>query len=620
MPGTLAEISWKKSAPSALVDAVNAGDDADLGRAVRKFGLPEVGRASSRSVASMWQPLWSQSGFESTPRSDAMVELLARLGKAGRKPGRKALLELADSVAEHLADYEESSPDPFELLGWLTILAYCQALPAELLGRLWRDAAGWSLPILDGSVAEEAIVLSADQRVLVDGELPYVCGRLFSGLRGARRCAARGAKVLRKELKRSCDIDGTPHARLLERLPLWLAPFVRTAGLARATGEDWLDKAGRTRFRNVVERCAALCRSNGETALSNGAVCAPVSLLKTACDVAGLETGHAAVRFLASIGDDDERLVRNGGSSRSNKRMPLGPGRRSASPPTKKKDRPASQSDESQMACLRNNWGVGEDSCVVAFDGTMPRIDLAAFGVPWASGDWVTETRINGQLVPVTNEWRCCCWCSDSDADYAELETQLSDDVTLLRQVLLSRADHFVLLVDIVQSKSPETTGLQHTMSIPLVDGIEPAQDAVTREWAITVGRLRLRVFPLGLEQESVDRADGSLVVTNDAIELAQQTSDNGLVCPLFLDFSPARRKKGVAWSGVTIAEDGRTLPASEASGRRLRIGDHQWLYLHNLTRSEMGRTALGLHTFYETVIGEITARGEIEPVMQVES
>ena len=74
MPGTLTEIPWKKSAPSALVDAARASDDADLGRAVRKIGLINVARVSSRCTPALWQPLWSQSAFESTARSDAMAE------------------------------------------------------------------------------------------------------------------------------------------------------------------------------------------------------------------------------------------------------------------------------------------------------------------------------------------------------------------------------------------------------------------------------------------------------------------------------------------------------------------------------------------------------------------
>ncbi len=620
MPVAVREIVWRKSAAGALVDAAASGDDIELGRRVRKSGLPRVEKSSSRTTPLLWQPLWSQSAFESTARSDAMSELLLRLGKTGRKPVRKSLLRLADGVAEHLAEYEEAGPDPFELLGWLTILVHCQPLPDGLLGRLWRDTAGWVGPILDGTYVDEGVSLTDDQQVLVEGELPSLCGAVFSDLRGSRRCATRGAKALRKALKTCCDADGTPHASLLERLPLWLAPFVRAAGFAKATGDEWIDKAGRTRFRKTVERCAALCRSNGETALSNGAVSGPVSMLRTACEVAGLGTGHAAVQFLGSVKDDSDELARGAGSSRTMRMERTATRSGGGSGRSKRKDLPASQSDESELACLRNNWGPGEDSCVLAFDGEMPRIDLTAFGVSWAKGSWEAETLIDGQRATGGRDWRCCCWCSDGDADYAELQTKLNDETTLLRQVLLSRTDHFVLLVDIVQSTGDAARGLQHSMRLPLVRGSEPTADALTREWAIDRGRLRLRLFPLGLEQDSVNRAAGRLAVDEEGIVLTQEASGSAVVCPLFVDFSPARRKKGVAWGRVTVAEDGSILPVCDAYASRLRVGDHQWLYLHNLTRGETARTVLGMHTFHETVIGEVTAQGEVEPIMQVEA
>jgi hypothetical protein len=60
------------------------------------------------------------------------------------------------------------------------------------------------------------------------------------------------------------------------------------------------------------------------------------------------------------------------------------------------------------------------------------------------------------------------------------------------------------------------------------------------------------------------------------------------------------------------------TLSASDACGVRWRVGDAQWMYYHALTPRYTARTVLGLHTFNETVIGELEG-GELQQLVQVE-
>jgi hypothetical protein len=117
-----------------------------------------------------------------------------------------------------------------------------------------------------------------------------------------------------------------------------------------------------------------------------------------------------------------------------------------------------------------------------------------------------------------------------------------------------------------------------------------------------------------------VHAAAGRLHIKSAGLEWSQRANGNGLSYPLLLDWSPVRRDEPVQWRPLTVAENGRALPAWQAAAYRLRVGDHQWVYYHSLRPGETARTVLGLHTFHETVIGEFTSTGEIEPIVLVES
>jgi hypothetical protein len=438
------------------------------------------------------------------------------------------------------------------------------------------------------------------------GELPWLCSQIFRDVRGSRRLGERGLETLRAELLAGSDDDGSPHAALLERLPLWLAPFVRTSRLARRLDADCWENRSRTRFERIVQRVAALSRSTGEIALTNGAVFAPGSLLRAAGECAGFSAEEWPGRFLAQLTDGTlpaaPRTVR----------------RKSTVRPFKRKHRPSSQSDAARIACLRSNWDPGADACVVAFDGPTPRIDLTAFGVPLLRGTWGTQTTVAGQELHAAGDWECVCWFSDADADYMELKQTAPGGAEVLRQMLLARADHFLLLSDVVRLPAGSEGGIEHRMELPVVAGTSAVQDGITREWKVRAGALKVRVLPLGLPQETIHRAAGRLEADERSIRLVQQSPGTGLACPLLLDWSPTRRKAAAQWRQLTVAENGQTLSGSESCGVRWRMGDDQWLYYHALTPRFTARTVLGFHTFHETVIGEVSD-GEIEQLVQVE-
>jgi len=598
-----AAVVWRRSAPADLIRAFEQRKPAKFARAIRKSPLFVAARRSAKKqpVHPHEQVLWSQHAFPETQRSRAWADLLspeAPVSKLSRKQRSRRAAAIAETLAQTSGG---SSPNGFELLAGLSILLHEMQLPDDLFLHLWTSLQDTTQSVLK-TPPKLAGRLAADQRTLLLGELPWTYGSIFGELKGAARLAASGAAHLRNELAQVCDDEGVPHAALLTRLPLSLAPFTRAAVLAELTGNDWRNRAAAGQYRRFVLRTTPLLQPDGRTALSNGVVHKAALLLHAATKSAGLKKSHHASVLAASL------AATKPGRHRS-----------SLAPRLKRKHRPSHQSDAAQLACLRNNWGVGADACIVAFDQSTPRIDLAAFGVPVLSGDWGCSTRINDQdQFASAGPWECVCWYSGSTADYVELQRTGANGARLLRQAFLSRDDHFLILSDAVHTAGDGR--IDHTITLPLQWEATAQQDSLTREWALKRGPLTLRVLPLGLPQNTTDRADGRLTIGASSITLQQSSTGPRFACPLLLDWSPTRRKAPAQWRQLTVAESGRILTPAESLGVRWRIGDDQWLYYHLLDTCQTARTVLGHHTFHETVIAEVDSTGEVNQLVEVES
>lgn len=598
--------AWRRSTSRRVIEAFARDDAPRFAREIRRGYSQRISKRRACAIHPYQQVLWSLHAFGATSRSRAVAELLAE-GAAEDTGSHRRRRRRDQKLADALADIEAGhASDGFEQLAWLNLVLFEEGLRDDLFLRAWRR--GWEqMQVLLEAPATLAARLSVDQRALLLGELPWLYGLLYAEVRGARRAREAGAARLRAELSRVCDTDGMPHADSLQRLPLCLAPFTRAAAIGALFDRDWCSHRAARRFSKLVVRSAALLQPSGQTALCNGVAHSAGPLLRAAAQLAGLGKAHEASQFVAAVTGE------TGGRNRKRRR------RLACAPRLKRKHRPAAESDAARIACLRNNWGLGADACIIAFDGAAPRIDLTAFGVPLVSGAWELGTSTSGSEWSASDgRWECVCWFSDANADYVELQWD-APGRGLLRQALLSRTDHFLLLCDVAHAE-PAAESLQHSLRLPLQAGSRCRQDALTREWELRMEGLRLRVLPLGLPQELIHRADGGLCVDARHIELRQSTSGARLACPLLLDWSPARRKAPAQWRQLTVAESGRVLRPEAALGARWRIGAAQWLYYHALTAGQTARTVLGLHTFHETVVAELDSSGEIEPIVQVEA
>jgi hypothetical protein len=615
----LQSVPWRKSVDERTVSAARSKDLPAFCRILRKslpFRRSGNGKHPPENILpTLLQPLWSQFAWDDTGSaselSNLLLDLDRRLQKSpvvSRKASRTVLATL---------DAVPPAASPWAALVWLhVLLTAADLLDDQTLLRLWRNTLS-AVALSPGAAIRRSKgepEFAGDRQLLVGGELPWLAGHLFGDIKGGARLARQGRSVLRTQLEALTDADGTPHAGALHRLPLTLAVFTRGVWVGRLFDDQLLNHRCAERYAQLVARAVLMVHADGRLALSNGASFAPASLLRSASVLAGISARRPPGRRLLQLPDDGPRT--RGRNQKGGHSPPkIKPQRRS------RERTPSTQSDWAELACMRNNWAEGGDSCIVAYHGVTPQLSVSAFERPVFDGDWQLEIEVDGVPLELTADWSCVCWFSDQDADYAELEQETDSGVTLLRQVLLSRTDHWLLLADTAKPTGDAPTAggaIRMRMTLPLAADVSAEDNRWTRDLALRAGKLKAQVYPLGLPQERIEKADGTLRV-EDAHLVLEQTGSGGLHMPLMIDWSPERRREQAVWQRLTVAEDGRRLPPHIACGQRLRIGKHQWLFYRSLQAGQTGRTLLGHHTPHETVIAEFTRQGEVEPIVMVE-
>lgn len=607
----LQQVHWRSSADKRLMSAAKQGDIAAFAKQVRRQ-LRDASRRSRQvgGTSALLQPLWSKHTFDSDHESwGGLLTMLHREMTADKSDAKRSAT-VRKLVSRQLAAGGPFAGGPTGLIAWMTVLSEVGGLLSDaVLVTVWRQTLEASLRLKMHD--EEFDAACPDQRILVKGEVPWRSGLLFAGVRGAGKRHKVGQALLRQELEAMTDGDGTPHARMLHRLPLTLAVFVRAMLAGLAAGEKLWNSNSADRFEMLIERVSALSMSDGRTAMSNGASFAPASLMKAATKLSGLRKGHPSARRFLEMPDDAVGLRK--------KRRAKGQykiNRAGKVPRFDKDESPSSQSDWAELACMRNNWRDGADSCVITYDESQPRVQLSAFERSLIDGEWRTTIEREGEVLAGNLNWECVCWFSDKDGDYLELQAE-TDGLSLFRQVLLSRTDHWALFADGIVGKQAAEYAL--STHLPLADGVTTDRSELTREMGIAQGKLKAKVYPLALDQQRIANAHGTLTDEDASLTLRQTTTGKAIYAPLIIDWSPDRRKSEAQWRRLTVAEEGKALPADAAAGYRLRIGKHQWLFYRSFEEGETARTVLGHHTPHETVIAEFPVSGDVDPLVMVE-
>jgi len=652
----LKAVRWNRNAPKPLVRCAKAGDVPKFTRMLaRRRGIVQrTGTGKRATRPAIPRPaLWSAAAFEDSARSAELIAIWSEFdprlkrpkGKRGVESLRRAKavrdgesetnvtshrkrkgkgkksgppsnwFEMESRLSDWLEGVSAAAPlQPFELLVLFELLpAIGRELSPPLVWKLWRCALSGAASLsteIDEPFGSRA---TDDQRVVIAGELPFQAGLLFNGVKRAGRFGRSGAKYLAKQLCDRTDTDGMPHAELLPRLPFWLAGFVRAKQWALAFKRKLWNAETEERFELLVRTVTPLCRADGTLALSNGESAAVVPVLSAAAVASGFQKTSRPRKLL---GDLESAHRENGVQVPKQANKALRKRKGKPRPQARGNGRPATQSDWSQLACLRTDWSTAADVLVVAHDGPLPRIDLSVSGTPFLRGEWPLELSMDDEPVPMAGEWECTCWFSDGEVDFIELQRKPRPGVVIDRQMLLSRRERFACLVDCISGKVGKP--LAYRSQLPVLPGTEIEVETETRTLQCDREGETVRCYPVALPCDRVHSAPGRFEPVDGRPELSQQ-SIGGLVAPLVLDWSESRRTAEPEWRTVTVAENGAALPSEQAGGFRLRVGNLHLVIYRQLRSSTEARSILGLHTRHETVIGRFKKSGEIAPLLLVE-
>jgi len=601
----LETISWKKKYQPELNKLLSGKQDAELAQFL-SFSLPEkIGK--KRTTPALGQHLRALEnlavGKLETEHPLRMLVSHALAIQDEKKPRKRLRSEFRSELKNWIQSEIATELNPQSLVetvlevGLFLLSGHNidETLRLDLYDRLTQYR-----QLLDAAeVPDEDEAINPLPRLQICAELPLLLGLALRHQTGSSQLVTKGRSAFAAELDALTDTDGTPHGSLINDLPFWMAAFNRCQFLCEASDEKWLKKSAVSRWNDLVQRSASLTLMDGSLALSNGAAHFWSQVFPNSISPELLRRKKQPTWIKQTLNLTDTALARGLSEKRSRNSDDL---------------EAATQSDWAKVASLRNNWFPGFDGISLKYDSNVPHLVMSALSQPLLSGRWETTLTIAGKPHALDSEWSSLCWYNDEAGDYLELRNE-SVGVTIDRQIFLSRTDHVALFCDAVSMENDQALDLQWTL--PLVQDWNATPCDETRLLRLDRNKHRVRVLPLALPCDRIDRPDGVLRSADEGIEL-QLSGRKRLCMPLWLDWSPARRKSVSDWNRLTVTEDRQVLAFDKTFASRCRIGNSQWLFLRNLEFNGIPRAVVGLHTDAETIIAEFPKTGIAEKLVEV--
>ena len=435
-----------------------------------------------------------------------------------------------------------------------------------------------------------------DSEMTLAAESAFVLSLVLEPIVNVTALRKSAVKALSSCVDESTDTDGMFHASIAREADFWIAPLVRAANWSKAARTPWLDEGMEDRWRMAVARFASLMTPDGIVSTSGSAVSS--SILHHAVRLARFAADSRVGQLAASL-NGDKSARRN--SQKSKRRA----GRFNC------------QSDWAESAVLRSRMTVDADVMTLDWDEDTAAVQLAALGSRVLGGAWSSDLRVNGKPPKVEPGWSCTCWYNDKDASFAELELIDSDEVRHVRHVMLSMKDHYAVISETVSVNDADAE-IEYHSSLSLDDRLTAEPDPITRQILLNSDCHSVRVVPAWLDDDRVQPTIGACRVEGKTLEMSV-TGRGGVCLPLVLDWHPERRIHDADWNRLTVTEERVVMTGQQASGYRVRIGQLQLLLYRSLEQGETLRAVLGHHTASETVYGNVTNEGEIEPLVVVE-
>lgn len=449
----------------------------------------------------------------------------------------------------------------------------------------------------------------APQNLLIETlasvELPLVLMRNVSEFEIDEHLAHSISARMATAIADNLDHDGWPQAGLLPQFGPLIASWTRSMRLIRKMKIPLSPDADR-QFEWAVKQLLRLLKPN-RTLMMNGLPDAPVS--------------NGFLKVLAKLTDDpaDQKLIAlvsegNASVTKRNNRKSLGDS--------------SSISEWSQSGLLRSNWN--PKSPRLCFDCSNHGLQLELVShETLISGPALPQIEWHGKRLSPTNDFEIVCNEHDHDLDYVELQMELSDEAILSRQLILSRDESFLLVIDSVVFDSAGR--IEYCCDWPLADGIEVLPESETREVYLKTSKIQSLVLPLALPEWQVGKSPGRLIAKNANSDKVIAPSDSrqllrmecaaegrALCVPLFFDLSPKRCKQKRTWRQLTVGENMQPVPPEVATAFRIQVHKQQWFFYRVLTEKG-NRTFLGENFQGEFVIGRFDKTGAVYELLRIE-
>jgi len=663
----LHSIPLGRKADPALKAAVAADDLAAFQNAFLAVIAKPVKRLRKQLGKSALLAGWSIDAVDLSGRERELAASLEDLASHGTKKSKSKAKtkgkgkEKKAKSSNSMSKYDEvianwlvevgATPGPWESIAIAEILLregktlspenFTQTLAVVADAALHESSGG----LFDSPTATEEN--NSIRQMIQQGETPWVCSLLLSALGGTQTLAKSATESLRKVLLECADAEGLVHGSLLNRFTDWLAPLTRCSIWAEAFQELLWKTESAERLTLVTERAALLLlpakHPRADDSPANGGPSLtdilehliPLSgsthekqlnkLLNACRKPAGEVPRPKKMKKVKAEDDTDEATATPTKSSKtesaaSAKRSKKDDNRKPVEAASKSKPEVSWQSDSSCIAIMRSGADSDADTLTLEWHSSDVHVMVAAAGVPILSGNWNWSVQLDDEVLPAPTAWKCSCWFLDPETVFVELEAETDESITVqqVRQLLLAPYDCFALMTDSVTSKDPERK-VQLITSVPLVDGAKCSPCDVTRELSLSAGPRTVRSFPLWLEDDRVQHSLGSYREHDGQLEMAG-VGKGGVTLPLALDWHPKRGDVPADWAKLTVTENRRTVGGHEASGFRIRVGDHQVQIYRSLLPPTISRAVLGLHTWDETVYGRVPVKGGLlQPLVEVE-
>ena len=642
MPTTVSQrllrsLPLHRQADSTLRAAVKANDLAAFQEAFVAAIAKPLKRLRKRTGDRALLALWSEDSVELSGRErelavslDVLSDLPVRV--RGKKGTTSAIPSAYEEIIANWLVESSGAPGPWETIAIAEILLreahrlsperFLEALAVLADGMLREPDGG----LFDGTADADSGEDDAIRQIIERGESLWICSLLLSPLGGTQTLQQSAAEALQNVLTDGCDANGLVHGSMLRRLPEWLAPLTRCSIWANVFRQTLWSGDSAARLTAVTQRAAMLLLPVPQRVANDNpesAVIALSEILDVLLPLVGSVHERPLQKLLRQCKEPANEVTRPKTlklKKTSSDSESAESGKREGGP----RERPGRlavswQSDTSCVAILRSSMAADADLLTLDWHSSDAHLLLAAAGVPLLNGLWSWSVRIDDELLPSPSTWKCSCWFLDPETVFAELEGEDSSPVKRVRQLLLAPRDRFAMLTDSVTSQDPDRKVALVT-SIPMVGGAGCVTHPVTRELSLSSGPRTVRTFPLWLDDDRIRHTHGSYREHDGQLQLAG-VGKGGVTLPLALDWHPKRDYSAADWARLTVTETRRIVGAHEASGFRIRIGDHQVLLYRSLMAGKNSRAVLGLHSWDESVYSRVSAKGgPLRPLVEVES